>query len=560
MSWTTITSTKVNGTNYAQWATEMALLLEQKPLYGIIKGYDDKPEQPAANATAREKGALKDWMNRHGVGRSIILLGMEPRMQAEYTVVDEAKTLWEKLASAYKSKPKLNIFEIREDVWSIKLQDCGDVDNYTSRIDRKVKDYNLCAGPTTTDAAVTDANAKSIPKMSEQEQIFHLLCGIPRNDEWKVILELVMDRNATMTATPDEIVTKLVEKEAAIKRENGHAPEALLFAKKGGKGGNGKAGKGGKSPRRDKRDTKDDRKEKDFRKCFHCQRRGHTSENCLSKQCGDPPKAADTAGKASTETTSTLTTSIENYWMVASSNASFSDWFIDCGCMTHISSRRSMFITYTEYPPNTKKVKGYNGVPSFESGYRNVRLICQLPDGKTETIILQEVVHLPGLFNLISQSQIVDKDAKVEPVNHYGLNLYNRHGKLIATAPLVDGLFILDRLLDRESTEYTDIDDSCLPALEILPTITDPPKMTGKCDCESCIKCKLARKPFTPTTSRATEPLQLVHSDICCPLETAIGGRRYMLLFIDDATRYTDEYILKYTSVALEKFKEWKAL
>jgi len=100
-----------------------------------------------------------------------------------------------------------------------------------------------------------------------------------------------------------------------------------------------------------------------------------------------------------------------------------------------------------------------------------------------------------------------------------------------------------------------------LKALEILPkVVANAPKMTGKCDCNSCIKCKLARKPFTPMTSRATEPLQLVHSDICGPLETAIGAGRYMLLFIDDATRHTDECILKYKSEALEKFKEWKAL
>jgi hypothetical protein len=162
-------------------------------------------------------------------------------------------------------------------------------------------------------------------------------------------------------------------------------------------------------------------------------------------------------------------------------------------------------------------------------------LTCQLPDGKTETIILQEVVHLSGSFNLISQSQIMHKDVKVELVNHYGLNLYNRHGKLIATAPQVDGLFVLDRA--PEFTEYTDIDDSCLlalkttghasrhnaenrmlwhrrlahvglKALEILPTITDPPRMTSKCDCKSCIKCKLTRKQFTlNTTSRTTEPL-----------------------------------------------------
>jgi len=211
MSSTTITITKFNGTHYAQWATEMALLLEQKQVYGIIKRYDDKPEEPAANATATEKPAFKDWMNRHGVARSTVLLGMEPRIQAEYTVVEDAKTLWEKLASAYKSKLKLNIFEIREDLWSIKLQDCGDVDNYASLIDRKVKDYNLCAGPSTTDTATDTDSAKTIAKMSEQEDIFYLLRGIPRNDEWKVFLELMMDKNATMTATPDEIVTKLVE-------------------------------------------------------------------------------------------------------------------------------------------------------------------------------------------------------------------------------------------------------------------------------------------------------------------------------------------------------------
>jgi hypothetical protein len=47
-------------------------------------------------------------------------------------------------------------------------------------------------------------------------------------------------------------------------------------------------------------------------------------------------------------------------------------------------------------------------------------------------------VHLLGLFNLISQSEIMDKDVTVEPVNHYGVNFYTRHGKIIATAPLVD--------------------------------------------------------------------------------------------------------------------------
>jgi hypothetical protein len=95
--------------------------------------------------------------------------------------------------------------------------------------------------PSTTDTYAADMDsAKTIAKMREQEHNFYLLRRIPRNDEWKVFLELMMDKNTTMTATCDVIVNKLIEKKAAIKREKGLAPEALLFAKKGG-GNSGKA-------------------------------------------------------------------------------------------------------------------------------------------------------------------------------------------------------------------------------------------------------------------------------------------------------------------------------
>jgi hypothetical protein len=179
-----------------------------------------------------------------------------------------------------------------------------------------------------------------------------------------------------------------------------------------------------------------------------------------------------------------------------------------------------MFITCTEYPLNMKSVKGYNGVTSSASGYGSARSTCQLQDGKTETIILQEVMHLLALFNLISQFQIMDNDIRVEPVNHYGLNLNNRHHKLIPTAPQVYGLFVLDGA--PKTTAYTDLDDRCLLALSpsghasqhdaekwmllyhhlahvglkaleiLLKVISNAPKMTAKCDCKTCIKCELA--------------------------------------------------------------------
>jgi len=238
------------------------------------------------------------------------------------------------------------------------------------RINRTQKDYNLCSGPSTTDTDVTVSDtANTIAKMSEQERIFYLLRWIAWNDKWKVFLELIMNKTPQCPPPPEDIMSKLVEMEAAVKRVNELAPDALLFAKKGGKGGSGgnggRGGKGDKSPKRDKRYNKDDRKEEDLGKCFHCQQQRYITENCFSKQRGDLPMAANTAAKASTDITSTRTTSIENYWMLVSSKASSSDWFIDCRCRTNISGRWTMFIIYTKYPPNKKMVKGNNEVISF---------------------------------------------------------------------------------------------------------------------------------------------------------------------------------------------------
>lgn len=79
-------------------------------------------------------------------------------------------------------------------------------------------------------------------------------------------------------------------------------------------------------------------------------------------------------------------------------------------------------------------------------------------------------------------------------------------------------------------------------------------------DCDECLRGKLVRKPFKPTSLRAYEPLELVHADLCGPLPKSIAGGKYMLLFIDDATGDTSVYILRKNSEALSRFKEWKAL
>ena len=79
--------------------------------------------------------------------------------------------------------------------------------------------------------------------------------------------------------------------------------------------------------------------------------------------------------------------------------------------------------------------------------------------------------------------------------------------------------------------------------------------------CEACVQGKCHRQPHYPLkTIRSKEKLELVHTDVCGPMQTqSFGGSRYFITFIDDYSRYCYTYFLKKKSEALEKFKEFKA-
>ena len=65
--------------------------------------------------------------------------------------------------------------------------------------------------------------------------------------------------------------------------------------------------------------------------------------------------------------------------------------------------------------------------------------------------------------------------------------------------------------------------------------------------CEACVDGKHHWSSFpTEVSSRAKEPLALVHSDVCGKMNAkSLGGAEYFLTFIDDCTHYTWVYVLK---------------
>ena len=79
--------------------------------------------------------------------------------------------------------------------------------------------------------------------------------------------------------------------------------------------------------------------------------------------------------------------------------------------------------------------------------------------------------------------------------------------------------------------------------------------------CEPCTTGKLHRSPFPAGSTRAEEPLQLVHTDLCGKMNSkSLGDAEYFLTFIDDYSRYIWVYFLKSKDEVFSRFLKWKAI
>ena len=67
----------------------------------------------------------------------------------------------------------------------------------------------------------------------------------------------------------------------------------------------------------------------------------------------------------------------------------------------------------------------------------------------------------------------------------------------------------------------------------------------------------MIKTPFSSLMERASDLLEMIHVDVCGPINVeACGGYRYFLTFTDDLSRYEDIYLMKHKSETFEKFKQ----
>jgi hypothetical protein len=96
---------------------------------------------------------------------------------------------------------------------------------------------------------------------------------------------------------------------------------------------------------------------------------------------------------------------------------------------------------------------------------------------------------------------------------------------------------------------------SHLQMVEDLPQIEPPSGV-----CEGCILGEHHQESFLKER-HVSQPLAMVHSDICGPMTTqSLGGAKYFLTFTDDFSCLTWIYIVQSKDDVFGKFKDFKLL
>jgi len=295
--------------------------------------------------------------------------------------------------------------------------------------------------------------------------------------------------------------------------------------------------------------------------CSICNNFGHEDSECRSRFRQTKEQAA------STRTWRIKEPRPERCGIAFYAEGQENQWYIDSGCSKHMIGDKEKLESYTTLEKG-KKVSFGNDTPATIKG----KGIAQLK----EKVKAGNVLYVDGLkHNLLSVIQMCDQGTEVIfrsngcRVRDLGTgeivikgrrtpnNLYIfEEGQQQCYLSKDDEHWLWHRRLGHLS--FSQIRKACkYQAVRGLPDI----KIPDNTICKSCQFSKQTRTNFPEKEGSASRPLELIHTDVCGPFRTRTPqGEEYLILFIDDFSRFVWLGLMKHKDEAFEKFKSFKAL
>lgn len=562
-----------DGHNYEFWAARMKTTLMNKELWEIVEeGLPEPPSRSPDMSGADYAKEVGDWRSRKAKDTSalqLIQLAVADVVFDKILSATSAKQAWELLEHSYQGNEKVKMVRLqalRRDFENLKMKEGEKVKPYSERIQ-----------------AVANQMRALGEGRSNFDLVVKILASMPKS--YAPLSSLMEETKDLKTVTFAELVGSLEAHEKKFfpeDEENGegafHARFRSLKIRDHGKTSSWKTsykGKGKKWCGFCKKDNhnedvcylKSGRKKPDFNKnkgrseCYNCGKPVHFSKECRSKK---PEQAQVSHEQEEAE---------ENHLFTARQDdqESFEEnlWLIDSGCTNHMTPNEKVF---SRINTNIKvPIRVGNGAVLMTKGKGDVEVMTK--KGKR---IIRDVFLVPALAkNLLSVPQMIENGYQVTFKERCCI-IHDGAGRKVAEVEMVNKSFPIKWSSSTETAmvaknEVAELwhqrlghtGYSNLKILQSMNMVLDLPKfVVEKEGCESCILSKHSRDSFPKESeTRATKKLELIHSDVCGPMQSlSIIGSRYFLTFIDDATRMVWVYFLKSKSEVFQTFKKFKNL
>jgi transposase InsO family protein len=245
-----------------------------------------------------------------------------------------------------------------------------------------------------------------------------------------------------------------------------------------------------------------------------------------------------------------------------------SDTILDSGCTRTMWRDKRMFASSTNYKECDISVKVGDGHIIKAKGIGNVTIRT----GGNTAVTIPSCLWVPDLkLNLISVSHLDTEGFSTKFEN--GMSRIYLDGKIILKAKKKDNLYHLDIPSvshERANSALTaDIIHRRMGHFAIrrirrmAPIVNgleenDLQRLPTKVNCDSCVRAKSKRTSFPPSISKTEAILDLLHMDLAGPAEVeSVGGKRYLLVIVDDYSRLYHGILLRNKSDAFEEARNW---